>query len=44
MGGYRWLVFPIALRPSSLKLNFYKAIRPCRVVVLNLEALDLKQT
>jgi hypothetical protein len=43
MGEYRWLVFPIAPRPSSLKLSVYKAVRPGRVVVLNLEALGLKQ-
>jgi hypothetical protein len=43
MGEYRRLVFPIALRPCSLKLIIYRTVRPYRVVILNLEALGLKR-
>jgi len=43
MGEYRRLVFPIALRPCSIKLIIYVTVRPYRVVVLNFEALGLKR-
>jgi hypothetical protein len=43
MDEFRRLVFPIALRPCSLKFINYKIVRPCRVEVLNLDALGLKR-
>jgi hypothetical protein len=41
MGEYEWLVFPIAPRPSGLKLSIYKTVRSYNIIVLDLKSLGL---